>query len=718
MYTICRSEVILGCAFKYILLSMKNDFTKKQNIEQLIKLLDEKQAQEKVLRDEIALREEELNNLLASTSWRITGPLRKVSHISRKALKKSKRGRRLVTWTFRDRKESQKNPIRLAHRSVQRKDWQAALSALQLAFEKTWEERYLFSIISRLADISNYKTAIKNYIKGRRGLTDEDGPKIAIYTAITGNYESLKLPEVLDPRFDYIVFTDSPAPDTGVFQVRPITYFNEDSTRAARFVKTHPHWLLKEYDIAIWVDASIMIAGDIYPLVEQFLNSGKPLGAIPHPHRQTVYQELEACLSFGKDNAEEMIHQVDTYRKQGFDGKGLIESGFMIFDIRNTEIGKFLDFWWKEIDTHSRRDQLSVGFSLAKNKLAWHPLTQPPHSIRDHPLFVLTVHGSKAESTMQELLNAVSLGIIDPFEHKPYARVKAQRVTAQKKRKIDVIVCVHNALDEVKLCLDSIAKHRTGSNQKLIVVDDGSDKPTADYLRDFVNKTSWAKLIRHENALRYTKAANAGLKASSAELVILLNSDTVVTDGWAEKMADAVFSTPGAGLVGPLSSAASVQSIPSFESTKNQTAINDLPKDVTIEDMNKYCEKWASALVPYATMLHGFCLGIRREVIRKIGTFDEKSFPRGYGEENDYCFRAVNAGFGLVVATHTYVFHAKSKSYDTTSVQKNLARQDLMAQGSGKLRELYSKRRITNAIRSMQDNPMLVRMRSEARKLY
>lgn len=293
-----------------------------------------------------------------------------------------------------------------------------------------------------------------------------------------------------------------------------------------------------------------------------------------------------------------------------------------------------------------------------------------------------------------------------------YKTVREQRIAKQGFTRIDIVVCVHNALEDVTNCLEAIKTHRTSSNQKLIIVDDGSDKPTAAYLEKFSEAHDWVSRIRHYKAVGYTKAANAGLKASSGELVILLNSDTVVTDSWAEKMADAIEAT-AAGIVGPLSNAASVQSIPDFRSKNNQTAINELPAGVNPEKMNTYCEEWTPARkLPIVPLVHGFCFGVTREVLNKVGLFDEKNFPKGYGEENDYCLRAADQGFSLVIATHTYIYHEKSKSYDDTK------RITLMREGQLTLRKLYGKGRVEKAIRKMVENPQLIHMRNMAKKLY
>ena len=310
------------------------------------------------------------------------------------------------------------------------------------------------------------------------------------------------------------------------------------------------------------------------------------------------------------------------------------------------------------------------------------------------------------------MIDTLQVPIVDPYAAPPYANVREQRIAAQKQRRLDVIVCVHNALDDVRLCFYSILRARASEQQRLIIIDDGSDDQTARYLEEFSRDVTWAELHRNKQAQGYTKSANQGLVASSGELVILLNSDTIVTDGWAEKLADAVFSTPGAGIVGPMSSAASHQSIPEHRSLKNQTAINELPPGLTAEDMNRYCEQWTTAdVLPRVPLVHGFCFGVTREVIDAIGFFDDASFPRGYGEENDYCFRVTHAGFSLVVATHTYIFHAKSKSFVGPE------RVRLMKAGSEALRRLHGRTRIERAVRSMQENLIFGNLRRQARSL-
>ncbi len=593
------------------------------------------------------------------------------------------------------------------------KCWEAVLAAVRDNHVLSGQAKLNISVARRLCSLRGYKKQIAEYVAARAtsNRQPKDHRRIVIYTAISGGYDTLKLPEKVDPRFDYVLFTDEPAPDTGVWQVRTTTYFHADKTRTARFAKTHPHMLLDSYDIAIWIDANIMILGDIYPLVERFLTSGKAVAGVAHPFRTSVYEELEACTRNNSDDCGTMREQLARYRSMDFDHDDLIESSLMMFNLRDDRIKAFLDTWWAEIDRYSKRDQLSLNYALAQNSLEWHPLTEPANNIRNHPAFARVRHDAD-DGPARKLIDALEVPVIRPYAGPSYAEVRDSRIAAQKHRRIDIVVCVHNALEEVKLCLGSIRRAHSSDRQRLIIIDDGSDSGTPQYLKSFASNHPWIDLHRNEHAQGYPKAANQGLAASSGELVILLNSDTIVTDGWAEKMADAVFSTPGAGVVGPMSNAASHQSIPEHLGTKNQTAINELPPGLTAEDMNRYCERWTTVdVLPRVPLVHGFCLGLTREVLDRVGFFDADNFPRGYGEENDYCFRATDAGFSLVIATHTYIFHAKSKSYVGPD------RVALMKTSSEVLARLYGPARIKRAVTSMQDNPLLRNLRQRAQSL-
>lgn len=238
---------------------------------------------------------------------------------------------------------------------------------------------------------------------------------------------------------------------------------------------------------------------------------------------------------------------------------------------------------------------------------------------------------------------------------------------------VDIIICVHNALADVQRCFDSVYQYTT-LPYNLIVIDDGSEMETLKYLRHFAILHPLL-LLRNSTAHGYTRAANQGLQIAQSPYVVLLNSDTVVSPAWLDRLIICAESDVKIGMVGPLSNTASWQSIPDIE-TNGDWATNPLPTDMTVSQMAARVAAHSARLYPRLPFLNGFCLLIKRQLIKAIGYFDEIAFPAGYGEENDYCIRACQASWELAVADDVYIYHSQSKSYSHER-RKQLAEQGM-----------------------------------------
>jgi len=265
-------------------------------------------------------------------------------------------------------------------------------------------------------------------------------------------------------------------------------------------------------------------------------------------------------------------------------------------------------------------------------------------------------------------------------------------------------VCVHNALDDVQRCLESVRTH-SPDHARLIVVNDGSDAPTTAWLRAFTAEQT-AELIESGTPERYTRAANRGLRASKAGYAILLNSDTIVTRGWLDKLLACAESDPAIGITGPLSNAASYQSVPAVYDATGDWSINPLPPGMDIETMASLVETISLRAYPSIPFVNGFCFCIKRAVVEAIGYLDDLAFPEGYGEENDYCIRARAAGFTLAIADDAYVYHAKSKSY------RHDRRAALSKSGAAALARKHGRWRMRRAYRAINSFDGLDAMRT------
>lgn len=270
---------------------------------------------------------------------------------------------------------------------------------------------------------------------------------------------------------------------------------------------------------------------------------------------------------------------------------------------------------------------------------------------------------------------------------------------------VDIVICVHNALEDTKRCLASVVRN-TPAPYHLIIVDDGSDAATAAYLQRFVREHLHATLLRNDHAVGYTKAANQGLRTAASDVVVLLNSDTIVTPRWLEYLRTCLESDARIGIVGPLSNAASYQSVPERFAPNGDWALNPVPPGWDIDDIAAAVARISTRAFPRVPFVNGFCFAVTRNVIEAIGYFDEKGFPEGYGEENDYCLRAADADFALAVADQAYVFHAKSRSYT------HERRRALGKAGRATLVSAYGRERLEAGEVRLRDEPGLATTRS------
>jgi GT2 family glycosyltransferase len=294
----------------------------------------------------------------------------------------------------------------------------------------------------------------------------------------------------------------------------------------------------------------------------------------------------------------------------------------------------------------------------------------------------------------------------------PSLAASAARPNGHADAATDIVICIHDALDDVRLCLDAIVAAGDDFPLRLVLVDDGSGQECAAHLRDFAARHPAIEIIRHDEPRGYTRAANAGLQRTTAPQIVLLNSDTIVTPGWLAGLRECLHSSPEIGIVGPLSNAASYQSIPVIRSPSGDWSLNPLPASWSVDQIAALVRQVSPRRFPRLPVLNGFCLMIARQIIDTIGLFDEDAFPLGFGEENDYCLRARDAGFALAVADHAYVFHAKSRSFGNTR------RAALSATARQTLERKHGAERVRRDIAAIEANAELQRVRDMVREAF
>ena len=224
---------------------------------------------------------------------------------------------------------------------------------------------------------------------------------------------------------------------------------------------------------------------------------------------------------------------------------------------------------------------------------------------------------------------------------------------------IDIIIPVYNAYDDLQRCLDSVLK-TVASPCRLILIDDCSpDSRIGGYFETLHRLADpRLKLLRNDVNLGFVGTVNRAMALGQND-VILLNSDTVVTSGWVEKIRRCADSDARIGTITPFSNNAEICSFPNF------CQDNPLPPGLSAEDVNRAMERAAVPLYPDIPTGVGFCMFIRRALLNRIGLFDAETFGLGYGEENDFCMQAVQAGYRNVLCEDTFILHVGNSSFDS-----------------------------------------------------
>jgi GT2 family glycosyltransferase len=145
--------------------------------------------------------------------------------------------------------------------------------------------------------------------------------------------------------------------------------------------------------------------------------------------------------------------------------------------------------------------------------------------------------------------------------------------------------------------------------------------------------------------------------------VILLNADTKIFPGTLQEIFNAAHFEPTIGFVSPRSNEASLCSwLVDKENTENWSA-------EIWYDFHKVISKSFPAIF-YAPTACGFCLYIKKIILKDFGGFDVK-YEKGYEEENDLILRANRVGYRSVIANHAFVWHKGSASFDSLKAKSN-----------------------------------------------
>ena len=227
-------------------------------------------------------------------------------------------------------------------------------------------------------------------------------------------------------------------------------------------------------------------------------------------------------------------------------------------------------------------------------------------------------------------------------------------------KSITVVLPIYNGVEMTKKCIETaILGIIDIPNAHFLLINDASSDTNMQPMLEKL-KLKWSahiSLIENQSNLGSTLSFNKGMKyARKQDDIVFFNTDVIVPSNWLERLMNEAYTKSNIATVTPLSNNTTICTFPEFLQD------NELPFGMDVNAVDAYFQKYELENIEAPSGI-GFCMYIKRTCIDEIGYLDVKNFPRGYGEENDFCQRTIRHEWINVITPNIYVYHKGSASY-------------------------------------------------------
>ena len=253
---------------------------------------------------------------------------------------------------------------------------------------------------------------------------------------------------------------------------------------------------------------------------------------------------------------------------------------------------------------------------------------------------------------------------IRPLVCMPVSEQPARRPPVGNRRgsrgRVDIVVPVYAGYEETLACLGSVLTTTTLDRAELVVVNDASPDPALVAALHAMAADGRITLLTNPANVGFPGTANRGIRLHPDRDIVLLNSDTRVFANWLERLTSAAYSADDVGTITPLGHAASITSYPWNGERDTAESACTSEQGEEIDRIARTVNAGRAVDLPTGV---GFCMYLRRDCLDEVGELDERTFGKGYGEENDFCLRARQLGWRHLAATDVFVWHQGSRSF-------------------------------------------------------
>ena len=224
-----------------------------------------------------------------------------------------------------------------------------------------------------------------------------------------------------------------------------------------------------------------------------------------------------------------------------------------------------------------------------------------------------------------------------------------EKTTTIEVEKATIVILSYNGFQITKQCIESLRNNTSRKAYELVVVDNASTDGSVKWLKEQKD----IKLICNQDNKGFPEGCNQGiLLAENESDILLLNNDTLIPENAIFWLRMGLYENELVGATGSVSN-----NCPNYQTISESGVTNQNYTEIAL----KYN---VPLIAPYEekSWLVGFALLIKRSALDKVGLLDTRFTPGNF-EDNDLCFRLLEAGFKIRLCLNSFIFHYGSTSF-------------------------------------------------------
>lgn len=262
------------------------------------------------------------------------------------------------------------------------------------------------------------------------------------------------------------------------------------------------------------------------------------------------------------------------------------------------------------------------------------------------------------------------LGIAATSELLESGAYRAHYALPERLPLVSLIIPTRNGLHLVRQCLESILRKTTYPNYEILLVDNGSDDPaTLRYFKELESEAR-VRIVRDDRPFNYSALNNAAVQLTLGELIGLINNDVeVISPEWLSEMVSHAL-RPGVGAVGARLW---------YPNDTSQHAGVIVGVNGVAGHAHKHLPQGKSGYFGRANLIQAFsavtaaCLVIRKKIYEEVGGLNEENLRVAFNDV-DFCLRVREAGYRNLWTPYAELYHHESATRGFENTPERRAR--------------------------------------------